>query len=150
MPILRLVIITTIMQCILNYGSLAQEQRELTDTEILAAYCYGVATEQYRKKYSEINQRPSGGPVREYVLPSVIAAIYERQDRLRDYLNIKRLLTDPKIRIPLQRGNNDAAQCQSEINSRFYQRCREERDPQCGSPESCTRVKRCLENFLPF
>ena len=148
-------------------GSLAQETK-ITDIELRAAYCLGVATAQYEKNQLDKSKvQPGPGDLRGFVFAETEKVISERRDRFKDYLNIKGFLSGRTIRaiqVPLQRGTTDATQCIKDNEDPYLKRCRKqcsdypddflrshkECDAKCPSSEACTRVKRCLEDFLPF
>jgi hypothetical protein len=151
--------------------SLAQDR--VTDVELQAAYCYGVATDQLEKSSAELAdarvkaQGRNASPAdrgRLKALQDVEPIIRERRGRFRDYLETKGFLQGrdmQSIRNALLRGPPDNTACVAEAKeprtvecmrkcgpirtSQDMERC----DVQCGS-EACVRTKRCLEQFLPF
>jgi hypothetical protein len=150
-----------------SVGSLAQETK-ITDIELRAAYCLGVATAQYEKNQLDKSKvQPGPGDPRGFVFAEIDKNISERRDRFKDYLNIKGFLSGRTIRaiqVPLQRGTTDATQCINDNEDPYFKRCRKqcadypddflrwqkECDAKYLSSVACTRVKRCLEDFLPF
>jgi hypothetical protein len=139
------------------------QAQTISDIELRAAYCLGVATEQEELSGRDAAAAPdrSARAVYEFA----IAIIAERRNRFRDYLTAKGFLSGrdvSAIKLAITRGPSDVRVCESDLKSDFYKRCSnlcdrhssEERRSSCNaacpSPEACQRVKKCLENFLPF
>jgi hypothetical protein len=142
-----------------------------------AAYCLGVATQQIEiaQEHSQFEEKKLdsklGRSGDSWVLDifrnmnrDIHQSINERRDRFRDYLKAKGFLIArniKKIEVPLRRGVADQIQCTIEVEDHTYERCRQQCGPmkeindsyrcdsKCPPPPACTRVKRCLENFLP-
>jgi len=149
----------------------AQEAAPVTDTELRAAYCLGVATAQLETLEAEYVRRKALGTGRPRSLQDDIEVkledearkvATERRDRIRGYLAAKGFLgrrTVRDIQIALLRGPIDVKACIAELDDNvacFHEcgpvktteqgrRC----DMRCGA-DACIRVKRCIENFLPF
>ena len=140
------------------------QAQQVTDTELRAAYCLAVTTRQYENTVA----REKRGPHNEYTAQAADALnriILARRDRMRDYLTAKGLLhtkNTGSIEVALRRGDADAAPCAIDIEDPVYKQCNKSCGPmnevedyrrcdgKCPSSEACTRIKRCLENFLPF
>lgn len=143
--------------------SSAQAQT-VTDVELKAAYCFGAATAQYRAVAESLRnvQDPRLKGLHEYTAKQ----INERRLRFRDYLMAKGFAAERDagpLEGPIAHGRQDVATCGTENNEPFYRRCDEQChsrfaddlkyldcNASCPTPNSCTRVKKCLENFLPF
>lgn len=150
------------------------EDQQVTDIELRAAYCLGVSTAQFEDATKETQlkrQQVARGNNKaiDYmslrVSEDIQKIIAERRDRLRDYLKIKGFLNGRSVKeidIPLERGVKDARQCSVDAKDTTQQQCRKTCGPlntvadykrcdsKCSDSDSCARVKRCLENFLPF
>jgi hypothetical protein len=153
--------------------SVAQEPAPVTDTELRAAYCLGVATYQFETLTGEINgyqfQLKAGRGTPEtkdflFLRQTTRKSVTERRDRLRDYLKAK-FLSGRNIKVieaALQRGPADSKQCIVDGDDPFDKSCRKRCGPMikaddygrcdvmCPPSGACVRVGRCLENFLPF
>jgi hypothetical protein len=143
-------------------GAFAQP---VSDIELRAAYCLGVSTAQIasdQAKYAATRDAAAKG-----LLLQIEAIIAERQKRFRDYLTAKGFIGDrnpENLRIALTRGSEDAPMCERELETPYYKACSDHCNAtyagnydllmactgKCPSPESCGRVQKCLENFLPF
>lgn len=160
-----LAVTAALIQLIISQSGFAQGNAQITDIEIRASYCLGVATKQYEETELDKRRLPPGD-LREHIDSDILQIIAERRSRLRDYLQVTGLLGRRKleaIEIPLRRGTADATQCYIEnMENIAHKKCREQCGPmreaddyrrcdaKCPAPESCARVKRCLEPFLPF
>lgn len=152
------IIAVSVMFYFVLWGS-AQAQTA-TDVELRAAYCFGASTAQYEAATESLRhvQDP-----RLKALQEVIAnQVNERRLRFRDYLMAKGFAAERDVevlKVPISHGREDVATCGTEstgcdqqCRSRFatddlqYYKC----SAACPAPTSCARVKRCLENFLPF
>jgi hypothetical protein len=128
--------------------SVAQEATPVTDTELRAAYCLGVATDQIEAFSTQLKRIEAGAKIGRETQQNkedritykfMLDAVVERQERLRDYLKIKGFLSGRNIRLielSLDRGVKDSGQCLSDGGN--------------GPSDACARVTRCVENFLPF
>jgi hypothetical protein len=140
----------------------AQEVR-ITDVELRAAYCLGVVTRQYEEYQSDKAKTPARDDAHLFFYQWKILS--ERRNRLRDYLDAKGILNGRNARpieLALRHGTADAAQCSIDVDDPSYKGCTAQCGPQnspddyrkcdarCPPSEACVRVKRCLENFLPF
>jgi hypothetical protein len=141
------------------------QEAQLTDVEIRAAYCLGVATKQDEKNQSDEAKAPAQDDVQHFVYNELEKVLSERRHRLKDYLDVKGVLKGENakaIGLVLRRGSADAAQCFIDIDEPTYKHCTAQCgqknlldeyrkcDARCPPSEACIRVKRCLENFLPF
>jgi hypothetical protein len=142
--------------CILfsiNESGFSQEITQITDVELRAAYCLGVATQQsansHKRSQSEENKLASKLAQDDFWMLDIFRnierdtqqLIIERRDRFRDYLKVKGFMNGRNIKtieVALRRGTTDATQCAIDVDDKIQ------------FPITCTRVKRCLENFLPF
>jgi hypothetical protein len=147
---------------ILLVSGLEAPGQTVSDIELQAAYCLGVTTEQEE----ETRRKQAGATQALKVLHERIAGIIaERRMRFRDYLVAKGFLTDrdsSAIKLAIVRGPRDVKTCEREIEVHPYKTCTDGcsrfRDDDrradcveaCPSPDACVRVKRCLDNFLPF
>jgi hypothetical protein len=137
----------------INESGLSQEITQITDVELRAAYCLGVATQQsensHKKSQSEENKLASKLSPDDFWMLDIFRnlerdtqqIIIERRDRFRDYLKAKGFMTGRNIKtieVALRRGTTDATQCAIDVDDKIQ------------FSITCTRVKRCLENFLPF
>ncbi len=137
----------------------------VTDVELRAAYCLGVATGQYEENKRSADREPMAQLKKVHL--DIAAIIDERRLRFRDYLTAKGFLSGREtsaMRLALARGPKDAETCSRENELPFYKECGETCRrtwsqnhwqatncvAKCPRPEACTRVKKCLENFLPF
>jgi hypothetical protein len=142
----------------------AQNLERITDVELRAAYCLGVSTTQYERVQSDARKLPPNEFLRSSY-NDIAIVIGERRDRFRDYLQIKGVLRAPNasaIQLALRRGAADATQCGVDIENPEHKACTKSCptvkepndyrlcDAKCPPSEACVRVKRCLENFLPF
>lgn len=141
----------------------SQDTTQITDIELQAAYCLGVATQQieqtHKRNQSSENKLASKlAPGDSYLLDIVrgvgrdmMQIISERRDRFQDYLKVKGFMSGRNVKsieVALRRGTTDATQCGIDVDKSTRERCWQ--DDTCPSSTTCTRVKRCLENFLPF
>jgi len=149
---------------ILLFGLFGGAQAQtISDTELQAAYCLGVATEQ------EEGDRKEAAAAKDSSIKqlheTVANIIAERRMRFRDYLTAKGFLFGrdaSAIKLAIMRGPTDVKSCQSELKLAFYKDCSNQCDRlptterrsackrACPSPQPCERIKSCLENFLPF
>jgi hypothetical protein len=142
--------------------SCAQDAR-MSDVELRAAYCLGVVTRQEEKYQADKARTPARDEVRQYFYEEMEKTLRERRTRLTDYLQVKGLLNSRNakaIELSLRRGTADATQCGIDLEDPIYKGCKcspngslddyLKCDAKCPAPEACVRVKRCLENFLPF
>jgi hypothetical protein len=135
----------------------------ISDTELRAAYCLGVATQHEEGTRKQVETDPSNRDVLSYSLSIII----ERRDKFKAYLAAKGLLGAPgrdsaAISSAIARGPSDVMACNNELQSPPYSTCAYQcRNPQrstastvacladCPSPDACQRAKKCLDNFLP-
>jgi hypothetical protein len=139
------VILISLLWC---SASGAQGPAPVTDMELRAAYCLGVATDQVETVSSELKRYEAAaktGRGSQQLTESRITAefvrnaVVERRDRMRDYLKVKGFLSGRSVRlieVSLQRGAQDSKQCSADGGN--------------GPSDACARVMRCVENFLPF
>jgi hypothetical protein len=156
----------SIVAIAMSYASmnccLAQERAGATDTELRAAYCIGVATVQL-EEHARLMQGVKAGIELE-IADDIRNILTERRDRMRDYLTSKGYLNGrdvSEIRSALLRGPADQKRCAVENNDPVIAACEhrcgeiktledgERCDVRCGA-DACVRVKRCLQQFLPF
>jgi hypothetical protein len=149
----------------------AQSAGRISDTELRAAYCLGVATSQVESASVQLEEYRSQlkvgriSPDTVTLMENIVGTVIERRDRLRDYLRAKdttEARSANALRMTLSRGAKDALQCHSDANAPYYKNCtqrcrpmdtvddRRRCDEKCSPSEPCIRVKRCLEQFLPF
>jgi hypothetical protein len=137
----------------------------ISDTELQAGYCLGVSTSQAEMKAAELKEEANDPILRAYE-QDVLRIIEERQKRFEDYLTAKGFTRDRSseaLRIASERGKKDVATCRAELEQEFYKGCTERCDrfygntdalldcfDKCPNPNSCGRVSKCAENFLPF
>jgi hypothetical protein len=140
----------------------ADENRQVTDTEIKATYCLAVTAAQWETIKANDIQAGAAGP-----------GLAKRHVRFRDYLLAKGFLIGndpPGVGIAMRRGAEDVAQCNRESQAPSVQSCRERCNKQaehllgseqgamrwvkclgeCPSPNSSVPLAGCLESFLPF
>jgi hypothetical protein len=136
----------------------------VSDVELQAAYCLGVSTAQLKSQEALLASGHDAST--EVLLKEIEKSIAERQKRFRDYLNAKGFTQDrnpEKLRVALGRGSDDVPVCEREAKLQVFKECggrclAKIGEPKsfvdctakCPSPDSCTRVKKCLEDFLPF
>jgi hypothetical protein len=148
-------------------------QERVTDIELRAAYCLGVATSQLEDQSAEVASLHAQARAKiiaeedRLYLPiaeDIQRIIKERRDRFRDYLTAKGFLGGRdirEIRIALLRGPDDAKRCVAENKDAVIAACKRRCGPidttedseRCNvrcSAQACTRVGRCLQQFLPF
>ena len=138
----------------------------MSETELQAGYCLGVSTSQAEIKIAELKEEANDPILRTYD-QDILRQIHERQKRFEDYLSAKGFNEGSKpssIENASERGRKDLATCKAELEHRFYKECPERCDRlygentdamvdcfnRCPNPNSCNRVSKCVENFLPF
>jgi hypothetical protein len=136
----------------------------LSDTELRAGYCLGVANEQIQDSTRIVREAKDVEVQKLNVFAVNIAT--ERRNRFLDYLKSKGFGTDrnpESLKVANDRGRQDVRMCDAELEGPYYKRCGDQCAKiartgndllscvaRCPSPETCDRVKKCLENFLPF
>jgi hypothetical protein len=149
--------------CLLVCGSAAAQT--ISDTELRAGYCLGVAMSHAEAKTAELKEDTGDQIIKDYD-QRTLRSIEERQKRFQDYLTAKgtRDRSPEAFRIASERGKKDVAACEIELEQEFYKGCADRCErlsgedessypacyDKCPHPDSCTRVGKCLENFLPF
>ncbi len=160
-----------------NGRSFSQEIAQITDIELPATYCLGVVTQQIEKAQerfqSEEKKLASKLPPDDFYLLDIVRSVFrdqahtliERRDRFRDYLKVKGFMSGRNIKsieLALRQGTTDATQCFIDIEDPIHKQCTQQCglkkdanddyrcDSKCPPSAACTRLKRCLENFLPF
>ena len=138
----------------------------ISDAELEAGYCLGVATSEAEVKTEELKAEASN-PILGMLDQNILGHIRERQKRFDDYLTAKGFARDRRpeaLRIASERGKNDVAICEAALEEEFYNECPERCDriygqatdasldcfDRCPSPNSCALVTKCLGDFLPF
>jgi hypothetical protein len=138
----------------------------ISDTELQAGYCLGVATSKAEAKTEELKEEASD-PILGMLDQDILRHIRERQKRFDDYLTAKGFARDRRpeaLRTASERGKNDVATCEAALEQEFYKECPERCDrihgqatdasldcfDRCPSPNSCNLVGKCLGDFLPF
>jgi hypothetical protein len=138
----------------------------ISDTELQAGYCSGVAASEAEAKTEELKAEASN-PILGVLDQNILRHIRERQKRFDDYLTVKGFAMDRKpeaLRIASERGKNDVATCEAALEQEFYKECPERCDriygqatdasldcfDRCPSPNSCALVRKCLGDFFPF
>src|SRR6059058_2117044 len=92
--------------------TVAQAQ-SISDVELRAAYCLGVATEQEegtRQEAAQATDRSAG-----QIYEAAVAIIVERRMRFRDYLTAKGFLSGrdvSAIKLAIMRGATDVKSCE--------------------------------------
>ncbi len=135
----------------------------VSDIELQAAYCLAVSTSQEAETLQDIRAGTAGQ--REVSL-STLKSIQERKARFKDYLAAKGYPSERNplpMKAALERGPKDVASCSKASKEGPSKTCSDrclrgsrgieellECVNRCPSPDSCKRVKKCLENFLPF
>jgi hypothetical protein len=152
------------MLVIFMWCSAAQAQTA-TDVELQAAYCLAVSTAQLQEEIDAVGAAKDSSS--KTLHKQVEKLVAERQRRFRDYLEAKGFMDarNPEaIKVPILRGRDDVDTCKSDLEKDFFKSCSEkcaakhaytgesakQCNAKCPSPEACTRVKKCLANFLPF
>jgi hypothetical protein len=136
----------------------------ISDVELQAGYCLGVSTTQLNGEKE--GARKANNAQSRQLHKEVGAIIEERQKRFKDYLVAKGFMADRSpepLAVAIARGRNDVKGCESELEKPYFkecgQRCRTTYTSaeqiincakRCPEPDECKRVKKCLENFLPF
>lgn len=134
----------------------------VTDIELQAGYCLGVATAQLKREKESVHAADTAEIRALHKDMANLAA--ERLERFRDYLTAKGFLEgrNPEaVKVAIVRGVADVARCDSELKEDFFKSCGDRCIARfglssipcvakCPSPDACKRVKKCLENFLPF
>ena len=136
-----------------------------TDIELQAGYCLGVATAQLKEDNDSF--RTATDAASKKLNKDVADIVAERQQRFRDYLAAKGFLDDRNpepLKVAILRGVADVGKCGSDLKQDFFRQCGDrclgrfgfsseaymQCSAKCPSPDACIRVKKCLENFLPF
>jgi hypothetical protein len=132
----------------------------ISDVELQAGYCLGVSTTQLNSPFT------NNAISKQMHVPEMVE---ERQRRFKDYLAAKGFMTDRSpepLAVAMAHGRSDVNTCESENEKPYVQECRDkcvatllrslnvEQNTncmkRCPEPRACKRVKKCLENFLPF
>ena len=144
--------------------SLGAQAQIVTDVELRAAYCAGASTVQI-----EMLERSANEPKNKLIRDSLMRSLSEdreRNKRYLDYLKVKlpsvdeRFAALPALKLASRHGQQDVQTCQNEpgygaCTGRCFDNLQSVEEGtaclnKCPSPPSCSRVRKCLEDFLPF
>ena len=148
--------------------SLSARAQTVTDLELRAAYCLGVTKVQI-ERLQRLADEAKDKTVKDLNMQSKSGAM-ERNKRFYDYLQVKLPSLDdmdaalPALKVAIAHGRQDQQTCVVQGDEPFYRVCIDQCRPdilekpaeliacvnKCPSPPSCRRVKKCLEDFLPF